>query len=64
MTAGAAGESVAYAGAIDFSQNSPGDSSAVFAPTLVAVPEPSTLSLLAIGLAGWAAAGWRKFRGE
>jgi len=60
MTAGASGESVAYAGAIDFTQNSPGDSSPVFAPTLSPVPEPSTLSLLAIGLAGWSAAGWRK----
>ena len=61
MIAGSAGQSVAYAGGIDFTQNSPGDSSAVFAPALTAVPEPSTLSLLAIGLAGWSAAGWRKF---
>jgi PEP-CTERM motif len=62
MTAGAAGESVAYVGPIDFTQNSPGDSSAVFAPT--AVPEPSTLGLLAIGMAGWSAAAWRKSRGK
>jgi len=62
MTNGTAGESVAYAGAIDFTQDQPGDSSAVFAPTLTAVPEPSTVSLLAIGLVGWSVAGCRKLR--
>jgi hypothetical protein len=62
MTAGAAGESVAYFGGIDGSQNTPGDSSPVFAPTLTTVPEPSTSALLAIGLAGWMATGWRKLR--
>lgn len=64
MTASPAGESVAYAGGIQFNQNVPGVSSPVFSPTLVAVPEPSTLGLLAIGLAGWSAAGWRKLRGK
>jgi uncharacterized repeat protein (TIGR01451 family) len=50
MTAGIAGESVAYVGGIDFSQNSPGDSTPIFAPTLVAAPEPSALGLLMVGL--------------
>ena len=50
MTAGIAGESVAYVGGIDFSQNSPGDSTGIFAPTLVAAPEPSSLGLLLTGL--------------
>jgi hypothetical protein len=62
MTAGAAGESVAYVGGIQFNQGVPGESSAVFAPT--PVPEPSTLGLLAIGMAGWSAAAWRKLRGK
>jgi hypothetical protein len=64
ITAGTSGESVAYAGAIDFTQNSPGDSSAVFSPTLVATPEPSTLGLFAAGLLGLSAAGWRKKKME
>jgi hypothetical protein len=50
MTAGIAGESVAYVGAIDFSQNAAGDSTGIFAPTLVAAPEPSSLGLLLAGL--------------
>lgn len=54
------GESVVYSGAIDFTQNVPGDSSPVFSPTLVAVPEPSAFGLFAIGLAGWLAAVWCK----
>ncbi len=64
MTAGVAGESVAYAGGIEFNQGVAGESSAVFAPALSAVPEPSTLGLLAMGLAGWSAARWRKWRGR
>jgi len=50
MTAGIAGESVAYVNGITFSQNSPGDSTPIFAPTLVAAPEPSSLGLLLAGL--------------
>jgi hypothetical protein len=34
------GESVAYVGAIDFSEDTAGDSSAVFSPTLVSPPAP------------------------
>lgn len=64
ITAGASGQSVVYAGAIDFTQNSPGDSSAVFAPTLTTVPEPSTLGLLVAGLLGLTGAGWRKSQGR
>ena len=52
MTAGIAGESVAYVGGIDFSQGVPGDSTGIFAPTLVAAPEPSSLGLLLAGLLG------------
>jgi PEP-CTERM motif len=44
------GESVVYVHGIDFTQNSPGDSSPVFSPSLVSVPEPSSLGLLAAGL--------------
>jgi PEP-CTERM motif len=54
------GDSVVYVGAIDFSQGQGGDSSVVFAPTLVAVPEPSSLAMLAIGSAGLLTARWRK----
>jgi hypothetical protein len=50
MTAGMAGESVAYVNGIDDSANSPGSSTPIFAPTLVAAPEPSALSLLLAGL--------------
>jgi hypothetical protein len=50
ITTSPSGESVAYVGGIDFSQNSPGDSTPVFSPSLVAVPEPSSLGLLMAGL--------------
>jgi len=62
MTAGIAGESVAYVGGIDFSQGTAGDSTGIFSPTLVATPEPSSAALLAIGSLGLLAAGWRKLR--
>jgi len=62
ITAGISGESVAYVGAIDFTQNTPGDSSPVFAP--VAVPEPSTLGLFVGGLLSLSSAGWRAGRGR
>jgi hypothetical protein len=62
MTAGSSGESVVYAGAIDFTQNTPGDSSPVFAP--VPVPEPSTMGLVVAGLLGVSGAGRGMFRGR
>ena len=56
MTAGIAGESVAYVNGITFSQGAAGDSTGIFAPTLVAAPEPSSLGLLMAGLFGaWVA---------
>ncbi|MGA9779653.1 MAG: PEP-CTERM sorting domain-containing protein [Limisphaerales bacterium] len=60
MTTPPAGESVAYVNGIDFSQNTPGDSTAVFSPTLVATPEPSSIALLAIGSLGLLAVGRRR----
>lgn len=50
ITTSPSGESVAYVNGIDFSQNSPGSSTPVFSPTLVSAPEPSSVSLLMIGL--------------
>ncbi|HUE36463.1 MAG TPA: PEP-CTERM sorting domain-containing protein [Candidatus Acidoferrum sp.] len=50
ITTSPSGQSVAYEGGITFTQNSPGNSSPVFSPTLVTVPEPSTLGLMAVGL--------------
>jgi hypothetical protein len=61
ITASPAGESVVYTGTIDTTENSAGDSSAVFAPALV--PEPSPLVLFAGGLLAVSAAGWRRGRG-
>jgi hypothetical protein len=40
VTAPPSGESVAYVGAIDFSQGAAGDSTAAFSPTLVSPPPP------------------------
>ncbi len=52
MTAGIAGESVAYVNGITGSQGLAGDSTGIFAPTLVAAPEPSSLGLLLAGAVG------------
>jgi hypothetical protein len=52
MTAGIAGESVAYVNGITASQGLAGDSTGIFSPTLVAAPEPSSLALLTAGLLG------------
>ena len=49
ITTSPSGESVAYEGTIDFTQNSPGDSSAMFSPALVSTPEPSTYAMMAAG---------------
>ncbi len=44
------GESVAYVGAIDFTQGNAGSSTPVLSPALQPVPEPSTVSLLVAGV--------------
>lgn len=59
ITSGSSGESVAYVHTIDFSQDSPGDSTPVFSPTIAPVPEPSTLGLAAVGLSMLAGFGRR-----
>jgi len=51
ITSGISGESVAYVGGIDFSQGEAGDSTGIITPTLVTVPEPSTLGLIVAGFA-------------
>ncbi|HTR41217.1 MAG TPA: PEP-CTERM sorting domain-containing protein [Pseudomonadales bacterium] len=53
ITTAPSGESVAYVSATGpntFGQNSPGSASPVFSPTLVTAPEPSTWSLIIVGL--------------
>ncbi|MGO8696273.1 MAG: hypothetical protein ACLQVY_00945, partial [Limisphaerales bacterium] len=45
ITTSPSGESVAYVGAIDFSEDAPGDSTAVFSPTLVSPPPPPMLAV-------------------
>jgi hypothetical protein len=50
ITSSPSGESVAYIYGIDGSQGYPGYSTDAFSPTLVNVPEPSTWTLLAIGV--------------
>lgn len=49
ITSDPSGESVAYVYGIDGSQGYPGYSTDEFSPTLIAVPEPSTWALAAIG---------------
>ena len=49
ITAGISGESVAYVAGIDDSQGTPGDSTAIFSPTLV-VPEPAAWALFLFGV--------------
>lgn len=62
ITASPAGQSVAYLHGIDFTENTPGSSTPVFSPTLVAAPEPSAIALLGLGSLGMLATGWRKRR--
>jgi hypothetical protein len=50
ITAPPSGESVAYEGTIDFSQNVAGDSTGIFSPTVAATPEPATIALVASAL--------------
>jgi len=64
ITTSPSGESVAYVGSIDFSQGSPGDSTGIFSPTLVAAPEPSSMALLAMVSLGMLAAVRRKLRAQ
>jgi hypothetical protein len=57
------GDSVVYVsgtGPNSFDENDPGVASPVFSPTLVVVPEPSTLALLIAGALGLLAARWPK----
>ena len=63
ITTSPSGESVVYVsgtGPNTFDQNDPGVASPVFSPTLVAVPEPSSLALLITGAFGLLAARWPK----
>ena len=46
------GESVAYVNGITFSQGEAGDSTGIFSPSLVAVPESTSPALLAVGCLG------------
>jgi hypothetical protein len=64
ITTTPSGGSVAYVGGIDFSQDSPGDSTPAFSPALAAAPEPSSSGLLIVGLLGLLATGWRKIRAQ
>ena len=49
ITQSPSGESVAYVGGIDGSQGVTGDSTAVFSTTIAAVPEPSSMGVVAAG---------------
>lgn len=60
ITTPPSGGSVAYVGAVDFSQGVPGASTPAFSPTLVTAPEPSVVALLAVGSLGLLASGRRR----
>ena len=62
ITAGSSGQSVAYAGSINFGQNVPGDSTPVFSPSFQVVPEPEVFGFVFAGGAALFAIGWRKSR--
>ena len=55
-----ADSSVAYEHGIDFSQGTSGSSTEVITPTAIATPEPSTWSLLGMGLLAALGGSWRK----
>ena len=63
ITTAPSGESVAYTGAIDFSQAS-ATATGIITPVLVASPEPSSIALLGLGSLGLLAGGWRKLRAQ
>jgi hypothetical protein len=62
QTTSPAGDSVAYVNGIDFSQDTPGSSTPVFSPTLVAAPEPASVALLTVGGLGLLVANRRKLQ--
>jgi hypothetical protein len=67
ITTSPSGESVVYEGTIGFDEGTPGNSSPVFSPELVATPEPSPVALAAVGCFGLVLTKrillWRSVRG-